>query len=228
MRQAHHVDQMIGAFPKSCDSTARSRPGREGREQAREIKHLPGRDQILFRRHRREDHRLLEAAQHLAFMRNAVHRPTGDIDTVEMDRACIGLLQAGHTIEEGRLGGTVGTHETAEFTLPDIEVDAAHCLHRAIAFTKATNGENLLAKVRIQRGHLRAPVSIARPRSMSGVRPLGSQNTSSSSTRPYITMRYSGEMRSASETATKTMLPTTTPRIEPAPPPSTMIRIVVE
>src|SRR5258705_2433605 len=228
MRQAHHVDQMISALPKSCDSTARGWTGREGREQAREIEHLPSRNQILFRRHGREDHRLLEAAQHLAFMRNAVHRPTGDVDTVEMDRTCIGLLQAGHTIEEGRLAGAVGAHEAAELTLPDIEVDATHRLHCAIALAKATNGEQRLATGGRQPGHLRDSDSIASPRPMSGVRPLGSQNTSNSSTRPYITMRYSGEMRSASETATKTMLPTTTPRIEPAPPPSTMIRIVVE
>src|SRR6266702_5978421 len=219
---------MIGALPKSCDSTAGGWTGREGREQAWEIEHLPGRNQILFRRHGGEDDRLLEAAQRLAFMRNAVHRPTSDVDTVEMDRACIGLRQAGHTIEKGRLAGAVGAHEAAEFTFPDIEVDATHRLYRAIALAKATNGEKRLATGGRQRGHLRDPGSIASPRSMSGVRPLGSQNTSNSSTRPYITMRYSGEMRSASETATKTTLPTTMPRIEPAPPPSTMMRIVVE
>src|SRR5260370_19610165 len=99
---------MISALPKSCDSTAGGWTGREGREQAWEIEHLPSRDQILLRRHRREDHRLLEAAQHLAFVRDAVHRPAGDVDTVELDCACIGLLQAGDAIEKGRLAGAVG------------------------------------------------------------------------------------------------------------------------
>src|SRR5712672_2224829 len=210
---------MARALAKPRDAAARGRTGREGREQAREIEHLPGRDQVLLGRHRGEDDRLLEAAQHRAFMSDAVHRPAGDVDAVEMDRARIGPLQAGDAVEQGRLARAVGAHDAAEFALPDIEIYATHRLYRAIVLAKATNSQKRLATEGRWRGHLRAPDSIASPRSMRGVRPLGSQNTSSSSTRPYITMRYSGEMRSASETATKTMLPTTTPRIVPAPPP---------
>ena len=77
-----------------------------------------------------------EAAEDRGFLRQIadaepralIHRQLGDVVAVELDRAAIGLDQAGDHVEHGGLAGAVRAEQADRLAAADIDADAAHDL----------------------------------------------------------------------------------------------------
>ena len=80
-----------------------------------------------------------EAAKDRGFLRQIadaepralIHRQLGDVVAVELDRAAIGLDQAGDHVEHGGLAGAVRAEQADRFAAAHIDADAAHHLAAA-------------------------------------------------------------------------------------------------
>ncbi len=86
------------------------------------------REDVLLDGHSAEDRRFLRQIAK-AEDRAAVHRKLGDVLAVEEDAAAVGLHQAHHRIEAGRLAGAVGAEKADDLAAVDVERNVVE--HRA-------------------------------------------------------------------------------------------------
>src|SRR5581483_3707203 len=132
---------------------------------------------------------------------------------LENDRAFRGRVEAGHQVEHGGLAGPVRPDEAHDLAGGDGEIEAAHRDEAAEAL-----GEP--AHLEAGRGHARTPAA-RRPR-IHPTRPLGRNEITRMSTRPYSMMSAPARPRStarvSSEIGVSTNDPSSGPATVPAPP----------
>ncbi len=95
--------------------------------------------QVLLDRELAKDALLLGQIAHSAIAGAAIHRPGGDIDSVENNLACIGLDDAAGHAEAGGLAGAVGTQQADDFAPLHVEIDAIHDAAAAEALYQTAN-----------------------------------------------------------------------------------------